>query len=204
MESSGEIRALWEEAKAHIEQGDYDKAIERYNYILDRYGDDDIAVQYANAYLGDIYITLRQLGLAEKHIKKAIGFDPGSLAYHYLLGVIYALEARWEEAIRQFRQVVAEEPTNAEYLRGLGWALHCAGDRIRGFEYLHRAIGLAPGNVDILNDLAAAHLAELQFDKAREYAEQALRLAPGNYVARDTLDHAVRFEADFGRFHQDR
>ncbi len=54
-----EIHAIWDEAKTHIEHGDHSKAIDIYKYILVRYSDNDIAVQYANAYLGDVYITLR-------------------------------------------------------------------------------------------------------------------------------------------------
>ncbi len=45
-----ELRLIWGEAKAHIERGDYDKAIEIYRYILIRYAEDNRAVEYANAY----------------------------------------------------------------------------------------------------------------------------------------------------------
>jgi tetratricopeptide (TPR) repeat protein len=65
-----ELHTIWSEAKEHIEHGDYDKAIDIYKYVLIRYGDNDIAVEYANAYLGDIYLTLRQINLAENHIRK--------------------------------------------------------------------------------------------------------------------------------------
>ena len=40
-----ELRSIWDEAKAHIERGDYDKAIEIYRYILIRYAENDIAVE---------------------------------------------------------------------------------------------------------------------------------------------------------------
>ena len=75
-DTAPELYAIWSEAKDHIEQGDYDKAIEIYKYVLIRYSDNDIAVEYANAYLGDIYLTLRQLNMAENHIKKAIKHKP--------------------------------------------------------------------------------------------------------------------------------
>jgi tetratricopeptide (TPR) repeat protein len=55
-----------------IEQGEYNKAIEIYKYVLIRYSDNDIAVEYANAYLGDIYLKLRRFNLAENHLRKAI------------------------------------------------------------------------------------------------------------------------------------
>ncbi len=63
-----ELRSIWNEAKAHIERGDHDKAIEVYRYVIIRYAENDIAVEYANAYLGDIFLTIRRLDLAEKHL----------------------------------------------------------------------------------------------------------------------------------------
>lgn len=195
----GELHTIWSEAKTHIQQGDYDKAIEIYKYVLIRYSDDDIAVEYANAYLGNVYLTLRQLDLAESHIKKAIDVRPDKPTYHYLLGFLYSLRSQWGKAIGEFEATVSKEPDNHEYLRGLGWALHRAGDEAKGLDYLHRALDLEPTNVDILNDLAAAYLFGLQFDKAREYAEKAMRIAPDNNVARGILDNVNRFQADLGQ-----
>jgi len=198
-DAAPELHTIWSEAKNHIEQGDYDKAIEIYKYVLIRYSDNDIAVEYANAYLGDIYLTLRQLDLAESHIKKAIDGRPDNPGYHYLLGFTYSLRRQWGKAIGEFEAAVDKEPNNGEYLRGLGWALHCTGDKAKGLDYLHRAINLEPTSVNILNDLAAAYLSGLQFNRAREYAEQAMRIAPGSSVARDILDDIDRFQGDRGQ-----
>jgi Tfp pilus assembly protein PilF len=41
--------------------------------------------------------------------------------------------------------------------------------------------------VNILTDLAAAYLSDLQFDKAREYAEKAMVFDPDSNVAREVL-----------------
>ena len=69
-DSVSELSTIWDEAKGHIEQGNHEKAIEIYKYILVRYSDHDIAVEYANAYLGDIFLTLRRLNLAANHISE--------------------------------------------------------------------------------------------------------------------------------------
>jgi len=92
------------------------------------------------------------------------------------------------------------EPDNSEYLRGLGWAMHCAGNKAKGLAYLHRAVDLAPTNVNILTDLAAAYLSDLQFHKAREYAETAVRINPNSNVAREVLANIDRFQRNLGRF----
>ena len=195
-----EISHIWDEAKEHIEQGDYNKAIEIYKYILIRYSDDDIAVEYANAYLGDIYLTLRRLGLAEKHIKKAIKCKPDNSSYHYLLGFTYSIQSQWDKAIHEFETAVAKEPDNSEYLRGLGWSIYCAGNKEKGLGYLLKANDLAPTSINILTDLAAAYLSDLQFNKARKYAEKAILIDPNNTLVRDVLDKIDRFQKDYRRF----
>ncbi len=200
---SPEISTIWNEAKAHIEQGDYDKAIEIYKYILIRYSDDDVAVEYANAYLGDTYLTLRWLDLAEKHIKKAINCKPDNASYHYLLGFAYSIQNHWGKAIREFETALAKEPDNSEYMRGLGWSMHCAGNKEKGLAYLFKANKLAPTSINILLDLAAAYLSNLQFKKAHKYAEKAIRIDPNNTLARDMLEKINIFEADYKRLYEE-
>jgi len=97
-----ELQSIWDGARRFIERGDYDKAIEIYQYILIRYSDYPIAVEHANAYLGDIFLTLRQLNTVEEHIKKAIGFSSEKPSYHYILGFIYSNKRRWNKAIADF------------------------------------------------------------------------------------------------------
>lgn len=58
-----ELYSIWDEARVHIEHGERNKAVEIYKYILIRYADNVTAVEYANAYLGDIFLTTRQLVL---------------------------------------------------------------------------------------------------------------------------------------------
>ena len=195
-----ELYTIWSEAKTHIDHGDYDKAIEIYKYVIIRYGDDEIAAEHANAYLGDIFLTLTQLDLAENHIKKAISYKSEKPAYHYLLGFIYSRKGQWEMAIQEFEEAIDKEPDNAEYLRGLGWAVYSSGDKVKGLAYLHSAIDLAPNNVNILNDLAAAYLLMAKFNKAKEFAERAIKIEPQNALAQDVLRNINRFQGDQGGF----
>ncbi|GAI17040.1 unnamed protein product, partial [marine sediment metagenome] len=108
------------------------------------------------------------------------------------------MQSQWDKAIGEFEVALGKEPNNSEYLRGLGWAIHRTGDKAKGLAYLHRAIDLAPTNVNILTDLAAAYLSDFQFYKAREYAEEAIQNEPGSNVAREVLDNIARFQRDYG------
>jgi len=192
-----EIQSIWDDARGYIDRGNYDKAIEIYQYILIRYSDDPIAVEYANAYLGDISLTLRQLALAEDHIKKAISYKPEKPGYHYILGFIYSVKKQWDIAIPEFEIAVAKEPENGEYLRGLAWAIYSSGDVTKGLAFLEEASRLAPANANILTDLAVAYLSSVNIDKATEYAERAVRLDPTNAVAQDILKRVLNFGKGF-------
>ena len=103
-----ELQSIWDEARQYIESGNHDKAIEIYKYILVRYGDDAVAVEYANAYLGDIFLTLQKLDLAEDHIKKAINLKPENPGYRYILGFVYSHKRQWDKAIPEFEIAVKE------------------------------------------------------------------------------------------------
>ncbi len=182
-----ELKTIWDEAKACIEQGNFDKAIEIYKYILIRYGDNAVAAKYANAYLGDIYLTLKDHGTAQIYIQKAIDTDAENPSYRYQMGFVYSLQRKWNKAIREFELAVAKEPNNDEYLRGLGWAIYNDGDTVKGLACLLRASEKDPGNINTLNDLAVAYLGLIDFKNAKQCVKKVLLIDPDNYLAKETL-----------------
>ena len=192
-----ELRSIWDEARGFVEHGDFVKAVEIYKYILVRYSDDSIAAEHAHAYLGDLFLTMQNLDLAEDHIKKAINCNPEKPAYHYILGFAYSYQRQWDKAIPEFEIAVKKEPDNGEYLRGLGWAIYESGDVAKGLASLEEANRLAPANANILTDLAVAYLSSVNMEKAGEYAERAVRLDPANPVARDVLIKVLGFSKGF-------
>ncbi len=194
-----ELNSIWDDARGFIERGDFDKAIEIYKYILVRYGDDKIAIEYANAYLGDLFLTIQKIELAENHIQKAINIKPENPGCRYILGFVYSYKRQWDKAIPEFEIAVKKEPNNGEYLRGLGWALYESGDAARGLVSLEKASRLAPDNANILTDLAVAYLSSVNIDKAREYAERAVRLDPTNAVAHDVWNRVLSFSKGFSQ-----
>jgi len=196
-ENIPELQSIWDEARQYIESGNHAKAIEIYKYILLRYADDAIAVEYANAYLGDLFLTLRKLELAEVHIKRAINIKPKNPGYRYILGFIYSGQQLWNKAITEFQIAVAKAPDNAEYLRGLGWAVYSGGDKDRGIIILEDAKRLAPDNPNILTDLAVAYLSSDNLNKAKEYAERTVSMDPANQLARNVLHHVTAFNKNF-------
>ena len=186
IEDESELQTIWDEAKGHIESGEHDKVAEIYKYILIRYSDKPVAVEYANAYLGDIYLTTRQLDLAQKHLKKAIVAAPDNSHYHYLMGFTYSIKSQWTQSIAEFRKAVRTDRDNSENERGLGWALFNGG-KMEGISHLYRALELSPSDINAISDLAGCMLMLGNIEKAREYGRKALELDSGYTPAADLL-----------------
>ncbi len=105
IDNQPEIVTIWNEAKGCVERGDCDKAIEIYKYILVRYGDDRTVQEYANAYLGDVYLQQRNIDLAEVHVNAAIGFNHEKADYHYLLGFHLLSKTKLEQGNKRIRKL---------------------------------------------------------------------------------------------------
>jgi len=179
-----ELQSIWDEAEGYIERGDYDKAVEIYRYILIRHAENAIAVEYATAYLGDIFLTTRHLDFAEMHLKKAINMASGNSRYHYLLGFSYSVKEQWAKAVTRFRKAIRLEPDSSEYERGLGGeAMFNAGKRVERLSHLYRAIELLSSNVHAMTDLATAVLMLGNLEKAREYSERVLSFDPSSQIS---------------------
>jgi tetratricopeptide (TPR) repeat protein len=193
-ENGREIVTIWVEAKEYVEKGNYNKAIETYKYILLRYADNRVALEYANAYLGDLYLSLDKIELATRYIQKAIKYNPKKPEYRYILGFIYSRQNQWRKAILELAAAVNAKPNNAEYIRCLGWAISNEGDKPKGIKLLKQATKLEPSNVHILLDLANVYLLNLDFKNAKQYATQALSIDPMDSLSRMTFDKICQFK----------
>jgi tetratricopeptide (TPR) repeat protein len=193
-----EISTIWDEARQYMQSGRPDKAIEIYKYILVRYADEPEAAEYASAYLGDIFLTLKQLDASEKYIRKAIEYQPEKAAYRYILGFVFSQRRQWDKAIAEFQLAVDKEPDNAENLRGLGWATLENGYRNKGLDLLHKADRMAPHSVNILTDLAVAYLGS-DINQARQFAEKAVAADPSSIQAQKVLNLIQTYGEDTSR-----
>ena len=201
MRDVSESEALFSEAKSALGDSNYQRGIEIYGAILTQWQGHMEICERASAGLGEVYIALRNLRLAEKCVKQALGYDPLAPPYHYLLGFIYSLDRWWDRARVEFEVAVKGDPESPEYLRGLGWVL-CNSGRVRkGRAYLLRALTLAPDDVSILTNLALAHMDAREFDEALDYMERAARIAPRNalvQLAYEVLAHVRDFAENTG------
>lgn len=194
-----DIEKLFTQAQVQKESGNYREAIYLYQRILAKAKSNPLACELAYARLGDIYLTVRDLQTAEKHLKWAIRFNDQEPYYHYLLGFTYSVGTHWDKAISELRLVVAQAPDNGEYLRALGWALFQHGEIEEGKNVLIQALRLDPTNAYTLTDLAMLHTSQHEYDQSLIYARRATELAPNVPLVKDALDTVKFFKAEFER-----
>lgn len=189
---------LFSEIKSLSEEGNYERAVQIYRAILTEWQGHAKVCERASAGLGEAYITLRNLRLAEKYVKQALGYNPLAPRYHYLLGFTYSVDRQWDRARVEFEAALKKDPENPEYLRSLGWVLCNCGRVCKGQTYLLGALALAPDDVSILTNLALVHMDAREFDKALDYAQHAARVAPTNALVQLTCKvlNAIRDFAD--------
>jgi Flp pilus assembly protein TadD len=101
-------------ADAYREKGDFDKAIELYNKLIELSANDktlgkEIAGK-AEAGIGDIYLKQNNLDEAQEHFKKSIASSPDDEVLAYNVGEIYFSNQNLPEAKRYFELAVQIKP----------------------------------------------------------------------------------------------
>jgi tetratricopeptide (TPR) repeat protein len=171
-----ELDTVWEKAQKYADSGNRDKAVQTYNYILQRYADVAPAVEYAHVYLAILYIDLMEFASAETHIREAINLRPDKAVYHSFLGEIFLKQKQWDKAIPEYEITCAAYPDNGDYVHLLGCAMCSSGKTDAGLCFLQKACRLTPENPNVFVDTALSFLSSGNLSKAKEYAEEALRL----------------------------
>ena len=112
------IERYAESAAFNFEQGRYEKAVARYEGIL-QFAPQDIDTL---CNLGVTHIRLNQLEKAKEQFEKGLLADNTHARCHYLLGVTAFHLEELEAATESFRRATESEPANADYHHFLGVA----------------------------------------------------------------------------------
>jgi tetratricopeptide (TPR) repeat protein len=112
------------------------------------------------------------------------------------LGVHYFLRQEYADAIRAFRDVVREQPTNAAAWSYYGIALAHLEKAFEAEAALSRAIALAPQNPDAWFHLGVARSLREEWGQAVTAYRRAVALAPTDLVAWHRLGVALAESGD--------
>ena len=152
----------------------------------------------ANARLAQFYYQTQQRDQGDAYLKKAIALDPDDpLVLGFMSG-----DATWrgdmEEAVRIWRQLVAQDPLSAVSRGNLGYMLYASGRLEEALAESRRAQELNPADPDIGVDISRNLILLGRYDEAlAEIAHAASRECPGLCHARSSIARqARRAEAD--------
>jgi tetratricopeptide (TPR) repeat protein len=130
---------------------------------------------------GHVSKTLRPAQAPKKH---SVSFKARD---HFLQGLYYQQEGRYNEALVEYYQALHFDSTSATIYRTIGENYMNLGHYESAEIMLKKAHSLAPNDIRTLNLLAECELRSGNGDKAIEYYEQLLKIDPYDNDARQML-----------------
>ncbi len=113
------------------------------------------------------------------------------MSQHFDLGVYYFLRRSYADAVRSFREVVREDPTNAHAWSYYGVCLAHVGQATEAEAALSRAVALSPDNPEAWFHMGVARSLREEWDDAASAYRRAVALAPNDLVAWHRLGVAL-------------
>ncbi len=104
--------------------------------------------------------------------------NPASFMAHNDLGLIYAGEGRWRDAVRQYHQVLRIRPQSSKTHANLAEALAAEGHLRQAAQEYEEALRLRPRNPYVLTKLAILMLRQKKIDISGALFRSALALNP--------------------------
>ena len=111
-------------------------------------------------------------------LQAAVSMEPGQLAARHTLALALANSGRVQEAVEQYREVLARAADYVPSLCGLSWLMSTHPDaKVRNakesLRLAREAARVDGSNPNVLNTLAAAYAEAGRFPEAVQTAEQA-------------------------------
>jgi tetratricopeptide (TPR) repeat protein len=110
---------------------------------------------------------------------------------HYNLGCYLLTRNRFDEAIRQFRQVLEIDPRSYEAYNNLGGALTRVGRVDEAVAFYEKSLAIRPQHTKALSSLGNILLSRGRIDEAIGQFRKAVEVEPGNPVAHVRLGNAL-------------
>lgn len=128
----------------------YEKALETYREIADRFTADGLLLQRQ----GSCLLQLEQYTAARQQLQHAARLEPHNDEIIYQIASCYAAQAQWRRAYNSYQQAIRMAPEREEYHRGLAQAAYELG-KVDEAELAYRdALLLGPDNYESWLDLA--------------------------------------------------
>jgi tetratricopeptide (TPR) repeat protein len=132
--------------------------------------------------LGLAYRDLDQLGLAERHLRRALSLRSDFPEADNDLGTVYARQGKWDQALAQFQKVADNILYRTPHIayNNIGSVYFHQGEYQRAIQNYRRAIQLAPRYSDAYFNLAAVYEQMGRLDESIEAYLNAIDADPNN------------------------
>ena len=121
------------------------------------------------------------LAKAMQMAKKALALDDTLPGGHRLLGWLFIMMRKHEQAFAEFERAVALEPNSALASTSMSMALRYMGRHKEALEYAERAVRLNPKPTDFfLRNLGIAYLFNGRYEQAIKSFKTVLDMSPGD------------------------
>lgn len=140
--------AYWYLANLYEEKGLYGRAAELYQYMMDsQLIPMEVPFSEVHKRLAKCYFKAKRVQEAFIELKKLMMVEPEDPEPPFMLGVIYASQGLFDEAIGYFRIVIARKPRYPDAYFYLGLCQAAKGDFRSAAASVARAVKMAPDNM---------------------------------------------------------
>ncbi len=168
--------ALLDQALKATEAGDFKKAIESYNKVLEQDSNNIAAYQG----LGINYLLSGKYKESATALEKALALDANNTTTLTFLARLNEAQNKFDEAAKYYEKVAKVAPSSAEGHLGLGRLYNKSGQYTKAAETLEKAKTLHPKSRPISEELAFAYANASQYSKALTVEEELYKQYPSD------------------------
>ncbi len=154
-----------------------EEAIELYNRMLEKFGDDDEVARIARSGLSVIYVNMDDFEKGAAELEILYEKDPDDAGINNDLGYLYADQGKnLEKAESMIRKALEDDPENGAYLDSLAWVLFKQGRFEEAREPIEMAVERARTtglDATLLDHMGDIYFKLKLFDKARAAWKEA-------------------------------
>ncbi len=177
-------------AEVYSAAGNYKKAIDIYQQMLENFAGDKDVIRVVRYQLSDLYGKAGDWEKAEKELLIVLEQDPDDATANNNLGYLWAEQGKnLNRALQLIKKALEEEPKNPAFLDSMGWVLFKLGRPEEAIKYLEDATRQEGGQDGVIYDhLGDAYYRLGRIEDAKKAWTKALELLEKEKGARREED----------------
>jgi tetratricopeptide (TPR) repeat protein len=173
-----ELRIRLQSANMHLQNNDFDRAIEELNTCL-KINPEDFEAHFG---LGFVYFNQRKLDLAVEVLREAIEIDSMRTEPHILLARIFMGVGRWEETSQEFDIILELKPEDMETrFQLVDFITKKKMDAETALEEVKKILEINPDEMKVHLLLGQTYLSAGHFSQAIEKFQFCMENLPGEF-----------------------